>query len=189
MAAPSRSIHPRLHRTGALWETPCLHSPSPTNQRPPLSAYPRPRPTSRLPPILPPPFLFSKSRAKAAAELELCLKAVNRNGAERGSYRELLGLGRWGRTLAIRKGECPGKLGGKPAAPWLAHKGSGPGPRSYSALAVAGELLDMAWTQSTDARFQRQHFLHHLLAVPDLAPGNNLQTWRTFRGMYLKHCW
>lgn len=33
---------------------------------------------------------------------------------ERGEGWEPRGLGRWGRTLAVRKGECPGKLGGKP---------------------------------------------------------------------------
>ncbi|EGV92468.1 hypothetical protein I79_007303 [Cricetulus griseus] len=67
-------------------------------------------------------------RAKAGAELELCLQAVERSGAEKGKDEEQWGLGRWGRTLAIRKGECPGKLGGKPTAPWLAHKGSDPDP-------------------------------------------------------------
>lgn len=154
MAAPSRSIHPRLHRTGALWETPCLHSPSPTNQRPPLSASPWPRPTSRLPPILPPPLLFLNPEQKPGLNLNsACRQWTAMEQREEGMGSHGASNERWGRTLAIRKGECPGKLGGKPAAPWLAHKESGLGPRSYYALAVAGELLGTAWSQSTDARF------------------------------------
>jgi hypothetical protein len=151
MAAPSRSIHPRLHRTGALWETPCLHSPSPTNQRPPLSASPRPRPTSRLPPILPPLLLFLNPEQKPGLNLNSACRqwiAVE----ERGKGWEPRGLGRWGQTLVIKKGECPGKLGGKPGCRALV---SAQGKRTRTQeLLSTDELLGTSQSSPlmTDAR-------------------------------------